>query len=240
MSYKISNLPDYIGLAWIDKNCHYYRNETQTEHVKYSFEGEPCMSIDITQRGTLLTEYYRNMKIGCTTGINFEEAVFHHFARFDLFKSPIYAQWKKKITDLGNIHVNNISKNNMRFLHFPSIYLLSLQIPIVEGKKEPILLFRETLEKSNIKSKIIEAKRVIFYPEKSVEEKIELLRFVVPIAMSTIISKLAVNAGVVGEEKLNRAIITPFETKEGYSVMSFDGSPDDNFTSYSIIFNRQP
>jgi hypothetical protein len=230
--------PNHIGLAWIDKNSYYYRNETLTEHVKYTFEGEPCMSIDITPRGTLLTEYYRNMKIGCTTGINLEEAVFHHYARYDLFRSPIYAEWKRKITNLGNIHVDNICKNNLRFLHFPSIYLLSLQIPIVKGKKDPIMLFRETLEKSNIKSKIIQAKRVIFYPEKSEEEKIELLSIVTPIAMSTIISKLAVNAGVIGEEKLNRAIITPLEIKEGYSVMSFDGSPGDSFTSYSIIFNQ--
>jgi len=140
-------LPEYLGLGILNHGS-IVRTEKGIS-ATYTLGLEVVYSLEWTQAGCKLEEFYQGDSIASAFGKNLNMAFFlilkHPEMKFQLY--PPFAQVLKSVTGVGNIFFMYPDMNRAN-LFYPAGFILSLRQPIVECNHDAWVRFQNDMERN--------------------------------------------------------------------------------------------
>ena len=236
MNESTLKFPPYLGYGTLNPNSR--KSIGNKEIADYEFNGHPIMTVEQTETGASVEEYYQDKAIGRSFGKKLEGAIFQHYLNLDQLSSPLHRAWIDKLVSQGNIYAEMISKTKERVLFYPAVFLMDIRVPVLDERLASVKEFIETPEMKKHLPKIEDSKLITVFPNYKETLTISLLRITAPIAFTIDIAKELSNAGIIEKEKRLRAIVSVARPNSGTVVRSFGGTKTDTWLFYSITLNN--
>jgi hypothetical protein len=65
-----------------------------------------------------------------TSRANLQQAVFHHFKKYDGLKHKVFLSWMRKLERLPGVYVEPFTIGMKGYLFFPAVFLFYLRVPV--------------------------------------------------------------------------------------------------------------
>jgi len=236
MNESILKFPQYLGYGILNPESR--KSIDDKKIANYEFNGQPIMTVEQTETGASVEEYYQDKAIGRSFGKKLEGAIFQHYLNLDQLSSPLHRAWIDKLVSQGNIYAEMISKTKDRVLFYPAVFLIDIRVPVLEEKLESVKEFIKNPTIQKHLPKIEESKLITAFPNYKETLTTSILRITTPIAFTIDIAKELSSAGIIEKEKRLRAIVSVARPNAGALVRSFSGTKTDPWLFYSITLNN--
>jgi len=128
--------PRYLGYGTLMRDS--CKSIGGKEIADYEFNGQPIMTVEQTETGASVEEYYQGEIIGRTSDKNLKKAIFQHYLNIDQLSSPLHIAWIDMLVAQGNIYAEMISDTKAMTLFFPAVFLIEIRVPVLIKKLERV------------------------------------------------------------------------------------------------------
>jgi len=228
--------PSCIAYGKLNKESCRYNAATQSHSATYEMNGIPVLEAEVSPGRAIIIERFGDEVIGKQEDEDLKSAVFKYYSRIIHMTNAVHIEWAKQVIDAGNVYLDLFDSRSIRFLFFPSVFFVSIHIPLPADCVKPALFWKEHNAPVNFNTWIQQVEIVTKYTEKTTTKILPVLSLSCPVShVPETITDLH-SRGIISDEKRFRAIAEIVDLNLPVKEKIFMGHEFDSWTQYSLTY----
>lgn len=117
----------FLGCYHLQEQFFDLAENCQTAIYRYE---ENTLNIACSPVKTEVQELVKGKLLKQTSRADFQQAVFHHFSKYDSLKDKVFLSWMRKLEGLPGVYVEPFTIGRKGYLFFPAVFLFYLRMPV--------------------------------------------------------------------------------------------------------------